>query len=689
MTENQIPSIHSQPFFEPEINSIAQFSDFGPVSENAHDWDFVKKIAKLGFKYCLALKLSKTNQIKYFSELLDLFATESPSKPVLEYARDVFLNPSRIEKYFDSHFNKFDFFIQNIAEECDIYYTDPKSLIKALIEIPIIRDSLFFTSESKPYLESILDGSKCQVGENRIHILLYYDDFAPLLNQNFSNATQYKCSTIYLKIANVSPLVSSKRSCVLPFAIFYAKDFKDHKQQIFDFLNEKLNVFVSSNIILDDICYSFRIAACVSDNLAAHELLGMTLGFRASHFRRFCLMSKEECQHIYSPIKALFRSKKNMKQDLATFRVMGGPSKLHVNGIIDSCLLEGLADFDSGPYSFVSCISHDIFEKVCVETLNTVIWRMDHEKLLDMDQIYRTLHTFEYNAHDRQNPINFLSKLSSMSASQGRMFCRTFLLALKGKLPYDNPLFNGFLHLVRIADMIMAPYFYKSWYKSLTSEIDALLRFVRFDPNLSIYPKLHFVIHYPDLIKMYGPIRLFSTDQFESAHRHFKERLITSNNHKDVIKTMFSGALYKYSYLYSNDFLADSCIKPKKLSGINDDPIITNISSLFSNENVKFLASLAYFGFSYKIGYFIYDQQAGHQHFFWEITHIFQTDDDFHIRGQRQIFEYVENLHSYKRIDSPKSTHSIIDVSEIWIEPIEPYTINSDLYICPPYKFFE
>ena len=111
---------------------------------------------------------------------------------------------------------------------------------------------------------------------------------------------------------------------------------------------------------------------------------------------------------------------------------------------------------------------------------------MDREKLLDMDEIYNTLQAFDYNTHDRQNPINFLSKLSSMSASQGRMFCRTFLLVLKDKLPYDSHLFSGFLHLVRIVDMIMAPFFYKSWFKLLATEIESLLRFVRYDLNLPI-----------------------------------------------------------------------------------------------------------------------------------------------------------------------------------------------------------
>ena len=64
----------------------------------------------------------------------------------------------------------------------------------------------------------------------------------------------------------------------------------------------------------------------------------------------------------------------------------------------------------------------------------------------------------------------------------------------------------------------------------------------------------------------------------------FKEWLITSNNHKDVIKTMFSGELYKYSYLYAGNFISDSCINLKIQSIAIGNPIIYNILSIFKNK---------------------------------------------------------------------------------------------------------
>ena len=112
-----------------------------------------------------------------------------------------------------------------------------------------------------------------------------------------------------------------------------------------------------------------------------------------------------------------------MSIDLKTFNAINDPKKLHVNGVNGPCLFSNISCFDHDPYSFVSCTSHDMFEKIIPEFINTLIARMDHDKLINSKEIYDTLHNFVYNSHDKQNLINFLSSLFSMSASQERMFC--------------------------------------------------------------------------------------------------------------------------------------------------------------------------------------------------------------------------------------------------------------------------
>jgi hypothetical protein len=43
------------------------------------------------------------------------------------------------------------------------------------------------------------------------------------------------------------------------------------------------------------------------------------------------------------------------------------------------------------------------------------------------------------------------------------------------------------------------------------------------EPEFKIFPKLHHLTHYPEMIKQYGPLILFSSLPFERKHQFFKQ----------------------------------------------------------------------------------------------------------------------------------------------------------------------
>ena len=151
----------------------------------------------------------------------------------------------------------------------------------------------------------------------------------------------------------------------------------------------------------------------------------------------------------------------------------------------------------------------------------------------------------------------------------------------------------------------------------MDSNIEKLFHFIRTVLNLDIYPKLHFLIHYPDLIRKFGPLRPLSTDQFESAHRFFKEQLIISHCHKDIITTMFKGALYKFSYMYSEDYISDCCIKETPLTNLPPSELTDFCSLKFPNQTIKYLKRYKYFGYTYEPGMFIVDTKKNNYFIFF------------------------------------------------------------------------
>ena len=383
---------------------------------------------QIGLKMILFLSKNWERLLLNTAEYTKLLSTESPSPEVLNYTNEVFNNPNRVESYLVTNYSLFNYKIEKIDNDCSIFYTDPNEMVSGLLSNKFISEHLFFDTDKKRYLDSFIDGSKFRSSSGHtLHLLFYYDDFNPLLNCLSANSSKYKCSAIYFKILNISPLLVSKRSCVMPFMIFYSRDFKTNKQQIFENATKKINDLCEKTAIIDNVIYNFNVVAFACDNLGAHELIGMS-NFNASHFCRFCIMSKKEVQEIYKPVEDFNRSLETNLQDYQVYCQLANPTIRHINGICGLNLLGSMTNFLPEPFSFVSCISHDLFEKVVPETITTIIARMHRDKLINSDQIYHILNEFSYNRADKQTPINFESIFAGLSASQGRTFARVFLL---------------------------------------------------------------------------------------------------------------------------------------------------------------------------------------------------------------------------------------------------------------------
>ena len=113
-SDNIIPN---QPFFQPDISievpqniSIADNLSL-PNSIEIHDYSLIRKLSEIAFKYFYAVPFCKSNLLNFFSEVLKFIAENNVSNEVITYASEVFLNESRIKKYFIDNFVIFDLLI--------------------------------------------------------------------------------------------------------------------------------------------------------------------------------------------------------------------------------------------------------------------------------------------------------------------------------------------------------------------------------------------------------------------------------------------------------------------------------------------------------------------------------------------------------------------------------------------------
>ena len=151
---------------------------------------------------------------------------------------------------------------------------------------------------------------------------------------------------------------------------------------------------------------------------------------------------------------------------------------------------------------------------------------------------------------------------------------------------------------------------------------------------------------------------------------------------------MFKGALYKFSYMYSEDYISDCCIKETPLTNLPPSELTDFCSLKFPNQTIKYLKRYKYFGYTYEPGMFIVDTKENNYFIFFEIKAILLLPDDCFFVCFPCKFTYKKNLHAYKLI-SRRSDYILSEISDNWIEPLISYKIQRCTYVCPPFKLFE
>ncbi|CAG2215378.1 unnamed protein product [Mytilus edulis] len=93
------------------------------------------------------------------------------------------------------------------------------------------------------------------------------------------------------------------------------------------------------------------------------------------------------------------------------------------------------------------------------------------------------------------------------------------------KIPDEDQHWNNFLRLIQITVLVISPIASDDTVNSLTQLIyEHNLNFKELYPDVDFTPKLHFMTHFPDQIKKFGPGRNHWCVRFEAKHNLFKSR---------------------------------------------------------------------------------------------------------------------------------------------------------------------
>ena len=379
---------------------------------------------------------------------------------------------------------------------------------------------------------------------NAIRIHGYVDEFE-VCNPLGSSRLKHKLTGLYYFIGNVGPQnTSSLRSIHLAVLARSAFVKKYGLVKILDRFLADIQSFELNGISVEmnntQINVYGSVATMSADNLASHQLGGFRMSFSSGRVCRFCMVSYDDLCKFVSESDDQFPPLRTTKVQVEHVNsVMTDSSLQSVYGVTGPSMLSALSAFDPTLCLPPNCM-HDILEGVV--PLCTVLQKLIESDVLSVESINERLSRFKFMKGDRENvppllPGNFPRRTLLGTASQMSVLLRTLPFLIAELVDECNEYWELYLLLRQICDIVFAPVVDLSWLTVLQHFVlehhQLLLQY-----NARLSPKCHFLIHYPRLIAVFGPLRHLWCMRFEAYHSYLKSLANAIGNFKNISKTL-------------------------------------------------------------------------------------------------------------------------------------------------------
>lgn len=378
----------------------------------------------------------------------------------------------------------------------------------------------------------------------RISLCLYVDDFE-VCNPLGTSRKKHKLCTVYWTFGNLPPGSSSALSSIY-LALLCKVDFvKEYGyQKLFEPLLHDLVTLEQEGVFIPQLGSFIKgtVQCVIADNLGAHGLAGFIESFSGKYFCRFCTAQLSDIQQLEVKSGAFDGRTKEVHQlHIKTCEEKG----VSCFGVRTGCVLtKSLSHFNviSG---YPPDIVHDLFEGIVPVELAKCIAVLISKKLFTLQHLNNLILSFPYKCGDKTNRPHVLPKNLQQKHTIGgnahENWCLLRLLPLiVGKLvPIDEPAWQVILYLKDIADLVVANVHTLESIAYLECTIsDHRKCYQALFPDQRLLPKHHFLEHYPEMIKCFGPLVSLWTMRFEAKHSFFKQVVRHIHNFRNVTFTL-------------------------------------------------------------------------------------------------------------------------------------------------------
>jgi hypothetical protein len=432
---------------------------------------------------------------------------------------------------------------------CKYHYIPITKTIKKFLSDPSVNfsgkapDSIINKTTSSPHiLKDYTDGSFFKEAPNHtdIEIMLYQDAFEVCIVIG-SAKKRYKMVGLYMVFGHLDKyhryLVDNIQLVLLCRSIHVARFglFKVLEKTV-----AELKLLESKGVKIHGKTKKVRVIGMIGDNLGSHEIGGFCQNFSTNKF---------PCRYCYTTMSNIRNRDYNIKEERSIYKHIADVTVLQQNdtqenykGIKFDSILNQLKNFHICQPGLPPCISHDIFEGILQYDLILLIHHYSDTKADFYDFLNMSLTSL---SETLGLGISFPEITKKTKKLPGKAYENWQILVLlpyifKGlEIDFDAKEWLMFTNLVEICRIVCAHEISIGQVIYLSKVIDSFFLYRKLCfPEISLRPKHHYLAHYPLLIKLLGPLRVWWAMRFEAKHQYFKQCLLSAKCFINPTKTL-------------------------------------------------------------------------------------------------------------------------------------------------------
>ncbi|XP_058480957.1 uncharacterized protein LOC131456550 [Solea solea] len=258
-------------------------------------------------------------------------------------------------------------------------------------------------------------------------------------------------------------------------------------------------------------------------------------------------------------------------------------SSAHINvkpcyGVKRRCVLSSHLSHFNVCTGYPPDVAHDIFEGIVPVGLAHCLNHFISKKYFTLVSLNESILKFPYKWADKSNrphaiPRTFMLKKTIGGNAHENWSLLRFLPFLVGQLvPPNEPAWQVILDLKDIVELVVAPVHTAQSLAFLEARIcDHRCRLQKVFPGIKLIPKHHFVEHYPQMIRFFGPLVSLWTMRFEAKHSFFKQVVRHTRCFKHILLSLAVKHQFMMAYYLESNTTKKSSLTVSAVSTVSVD----------------------------------------------------------------------------------------------------------------------